>query len=228
MSRDSVTMRRLTRPVTTIDSPSITASKPCRATVADPAHPAGHPVHLLAGPGDIVELAARKPGAQRRDVDVAPDFVGQCFRKLDEKRLGGAVQSVSGGGRHEAGQRRDVDDAAIAALDHPRQQPMRQLGRRHESPAEARRGAATATPHRRRERRNRHCSRGRRSSGGAQLLHRSFAGRRQNLDSNSIFLMRSRSATACSRSSRRAAIARSKPSAAKTSANASPMPDEAP
>ena len=50
------------------------------------------------------------------------------FRELDDERLGGRVERVSGGRGHEPGQRRHVDDASVAALDHAGQQPMRQLG----------------------------------------------------------------------------------------------------
>src|SRR5687768_10486143 len=49
-----------------------------------------------------------------------------------------------------------------------------------------------------------------------------------NTSTRTPYFVRNRSATACRRSSRRAVIARSKPSDANTSAKASPIPEEAP
>ena len=57
---------------------------------------------------------------------------------------------------------------------------------------------------------------------------RASRGRRRRPRRGRRDFVRSRSATACSRSSRRAAMARSKPSAANTSAKASPIPEDAP
>src|SRR4029450_13220386 len=77
-------------------------------------------LHSRASACHVVKFAVGKPGTDSGDEHaVAPDFVTERFRELDEKRLCRRIQRMTGGRWHQAGERRDVDDAAIAPLDHP-------------------------------------------------------------------------------------------------------------
>src|SRR5262245_3974342 len=78
-------------------------------------------LHLRADAGDVMELADGKARTDRSDKHtVTPHFMGERFGELDEERLCRSIQRVTGGRRHQARKRRDVDDATIAPFDHPR------------------------------------------------------------------------------------------------------------
>ena len=155
------------------------------------------------------------------------------LREPDGERFRGGVERVAGRRGHQPGERRDVDDAAVPAFDHRGQQAMGELGqRRHHHlqrrlvalprGAERARQAITGVVDERVDRQapGAASAQTRMARCGARDRHdhvrrHTMGGTRPRGDSLQAI-------------SRRAVRTRSKPLAANTSANASPMPEEAP
>ena len=191
---------------------------------------------LLADAGGLAEARLDRAGAERRGRDPGAGQLG--VERVGVGEHEGLRPAVAGlaGQRLEGGDRRDVEDRAAAALDHPRQHPAAQLDappRRRPAPCGARRRRRSGAPGPRWTARR--CSTStsivRPRSATASSTATRLSGAARSAVTTSVrtpCAVASSSASVRSSASLRATSVRPWPRRASSRASSTPMPEEAP